>query len=67
MSRYKRKRVYKTHTATVAQQCSICLGAIDPGDIYLRRELYRDGRYRGAVLKCDQCVTIQEVNSSGTE
>lgn len=64
MSRYNIKRRYTVHTATVKQQCSLCDGDIMPGDIYMRRALFRDGKYRGAMLKCDQCVTILEVNDS---
>lgn len=62
--RYRREHTYKTHTAKTLQRCAICGGDIAPGDIYLRRELYREGRHVGALLKCDQCVTIREINNS---
>lgn len=57
-----RRAKYTAHTATKVRECIACGGRIEPGDIYLRRVIFRDGRAVGAISKCDQCVTIKEIN-----
>lgn len=67
MSGYKYRKVratYTAHHAVKQHECIVCGGTIEPGEVYLRRVIYRNGIAKGAISKCGQCVTIQEINSN---
>lgn len=61
---YRPKRKYTPHTAKERYECLVCGGTISPGDIYLGRKIFKEGKYQGTIRKCGQCVTIQEVNGN---
>src|SRR5690625_2554967 len=62
--RGRANRRYTVHTATSPQQLAICLARMAPGELYMGRKLFKEEHYVDTFRKCDQCVTIDEIDSA---